>query len=73
MSYGFSVGRVLVCHWDDVRSFIVPGYTVMVVLYSWSGVRGIPWSSFRVRALAHLTKLMTRPPLPLAPITLVHV
>ena len=27
---------------DDVISFIVPGCTVMVILYSWSGVRDIP-------------------------------
>jgi len=45
--------RVLVCRCDDVRSFIVPGCTVMVVLYSWSGVRDIPWSRVRVRVLAH--------------------
>ena len=25
----------------------------MVVLYSWSGVRDIPWSRVRVRVLAH--------------------
>jgi len=24
--------------------FIIPGCTVMVILYCWSGVRGIPWS-----------------------------
>ena len=66
-SYGFGVYRVLVYRWDDVRSCIVPGCTVMVVLYSWSGagctiivilyscsgVRGIPWSRVRVRVLAH--------------------
>ena len=40
--------QVLVCRWDDVRSFIVPGCTVMVVLYSWPGVRDIPWSRVRV-------------------------
>ena len=28
-SYGY---RVLVCHWDDVTSFIVPGCTVIVIL-----------------------------------------
>ena len=38
---------------DDVISFIVPGCTVMVILYSWSGVRGIPWSRFRVRVLTY--------------------
>ena len=31
-SYVFGVCRVLVCHWVDVRSFIVPGYTLMVIL-----------------------------------------
>ena len=36
----------------DVRSFIVPGCTVMVVLYSCSGVRDIPWSRVRVMVLA---------------------
>ena len=45
--------RVLVYRWDDVINFIVPGGTVMVVLYSWSGVRDIPWSRVRVRVLAH--------------------
>ena len=45
--------QVLVCRWDDVRSCIVPGYTVMVVLYSWSGFRDIPWS--RVRVIMVLT------------------
>ena len=25
----------------------------MVILYSWSGVRGIPWSRVRVRVVAH--------------------
>ena len=47
----FCICRVLVCRWDDVRSFIVPGCTVMVVLYSWSGVRDITWSRVRVMAL----------------------
>ena len=37
----------------DVRSFIVPGRTVMAILYSCSGVGGIPWSRVRVRVLAH--------------------
>ena len=37
----------------DVRSFIVPGYTLMVILYLWSGVRGIPWSRVRVRVVAY--------------------
>ena len=37
---------------DDVRSFIVPGCTVMIVLCSWSGVRDIPWSRVRVMVLA---------------------
>ena len=32
-SYCFGVCRVLVCHWDDVTSFIAPGCTVMVILY----------------------------------------
>ena len=50
-SYGYGVCRVLVCSWDDVRSFIVPGCTVMVVFYSWSGVRDITWSRVRVMAL----------------------
>ena len=36
--------RVLVCHWDDVASSIVPGCTVMVVL-------DIPWSRVRVMVL----------------------
>ena len=36
---------------DDVISFIVPGCTVMVVLYSWPGVRDIPWSRVRVMVL----------------------
>ena len=49
-SYGY---RVLVCHWDDVTSFIVPGCTVMVVLYLWFGVRVIPWSRVKVSVLAH--------------------
>ena len=35
-----------------VTSCIVPGCTVMVVLYSWSGVRDIPWSRVRVMVLA---------------------
>ena len=48
-SYGYGVYRVLVCFWDDVTSFIVPGCTVMAILYWWSGVRGIPWSRVRVR------------------------
>ena len=54
-SYGYCVYKVIVCHWDDVTSFIVPGCTVMVILYSWSGVRVIPWSRVRVRVrvLAH--------------------
>ena len=52
-SYGYGVCRVLVCRWDDVRSFIVPGCTVMVVLYSWSGIRDIPWSRVRVRVVAY--------------------
>ena len=30
----FGICRVLVYRWDDVRSCIVPGCTVMVVLYS---------------------------------------
>ena len=37
----------------DVRSFIVPGYTLMVKLYGWSGVRVLPWSRVRVSVLAH--------------------
>ena len=49
-SYGY---RVLVCHWDDVTSFIVPGCTVMVVLYLWFGVRVTPWSRVKVSVLAH--------------------
>ena len=52
-SYGYCVYKVIVCHWDDVTSFIVPGCMVMVILYSCSGVRGIPWSRVRVRVLAH--------------------
>ena len=48
----FCICRVLVYRWDDVRSFIVPGCTVMVVLYSCSGVRDIPWSRVRVMVLA---------------------
>ena len=52
-SYGYGVYRVLVCHWDDVTSFIVPGCTVMGILYCWSGVRVIQWSRVRVRVLAH--------------------
>ena len=52
-SYGYGVYRVLVCHWDDVTSFIVPGCAVMVILYLWSGVRVIPWSRVRVSVLAH--------------------
>ena len=51
-SYGFGVYRVLVYRWDDVRSCIVPGCRVMVVLYSWFGVRDISWSRVRVRVLA---------------------
>ena len=51
-SYGYGVYRVLVCHWDDVTSFIVPGCTVMVIVY-WSIVRVILWSRVRVRVLAH--------------------
>ena len=31
--------RVIVCRWDDVASFIIPGCTVMVILYSCSIVR----------------------------------
>ena len=45
----FGICRVIVCHWDDVASFIIPGCMVMVILYSCSGVRGIPWSRVRVR------------------------
>ena len=37
----------------DVRSFIIPGCMVMVILYSSSDVRGIPWTRVRVRVLAH--------------------
>jgi len=48
-SYGFGVYGVLVYCWDDVRSCIVPECMVMVVLYSWSGVRDISWSRVRVR------------------------
>ena len=44
---------VLACRWDDAISFIVPGCTVMVTLYSWSGVRDIPWSRVRVRVVAY--------------------
>ena len=49
----FGIYRVLVYRWDDVRSCIVPGCTVTVVLYSWSGVRDIPWSRVRVRVVAY--------------------
>ena len=52
-SYSYGVYRVLVCCWDDVTSFIIPGCTVMVILYWWSGVRGIPWSRVRVRVVAY--------------------
>ena len=52
-SYGYGVYRVLICRWDDVRSFIIPGCTVMVILYSWSGVKGIPLSRFRVRVVTY--------------------
>jgi len=48
----FCICRVLVYRWDDVRRCIVPGCMVMVVLYSWSGVRDIPWSRVRVRVPA---------------------
>jgi len=37
---------------DDVIRFIVPGCTVMVTLYSWSGDRDITWSRVRVMVLA---------------------
>ena len=37
---------------DDAISFIVPRCTVLVILYSWSGVRDIPWSRVRVMVLA---------------------
>ena len=50
-SYGFGVCCVLVCCLDHVRSFIIPGCTVMVIVYSWSGVRDIPWSRVRVMVL----------------------
>ena len=33
--------------------FIISGCTIIVILYQWSGVRGIPWSRVRVRVLAH--------------------
>ena len=39
--------------WNDVTSFIISGCTIIVILYQWSGVRGIPWSRVRVRVLAH--------------------
>ena len=39
--------------WDDVTSFIISGCTIIVILYSWSGVRGIPWSRVRVRVVAY--------------------
>ena len=42
-----------VCRWEDVASFIIPGRTVTAILYSCSGVGGIPWSRVRVRVLAH--------------------
>ena len=32
-SYSYDVYRVLVCCWDDVTSFIIPGCTVIVILY----------------------------------------
>ena len=48
-SYGFSICRVIVCCWDDVASFIIPG----CILHSCSGVRGIPWPRVRVMVLAH--------------------
>jgi len=44
---------ILVCRWDDVASFIVSGFTIIVILYSWSVVRGIPWTRVRVRVVAH--------------------
>jgi len=33
--------------------FVIPGCMVMVILYSRSGVRSIPWSRFKVRVPAH--------------------
>ena len=51
--YSFGICRVIVSRWDDVASFIIPGCMVMVILYSCSGVRGIPWSRVRVRVLVH--------------------
>ena len=52
-SYGYCVYKVIVCHWDDVASFIIPGCMVMVILYSCSGVRDIPWSRVRVMVLTY--------------------
>ena len=49
----FGICRVIVCRWDDVTSFIISGCTIIVILYSMSGVRGIPWSRVRVRVVAH--------------------
>ena len=46
------VYSILVCRWDDVTSFIISGCTIIVILYLWFGVRGIPWSRVRVRVLA---------------------
>jgi len=42
-----------VCRWDDVASFIISGCTLIVILLSWSGVRGIPLSRVRVRVVTH--------------------
>ena len=52
-SYGYCVYKVMVFHWDDVTSLIVPGCTVIVILYCWSDVRVIPWSRVRVKVLTH--------------------
>ena len=52
-SYGFGICRVIICRWDNVASFIIPGCMVMVILYSSSGVRGISWPRVRVMVLAH--------------------